>query len=135
MRSRRSMNWSVAIACMLWAACAAVGVADAATPSAAGQWRVEFATPLGERAVTMTINQSGARLSGHVVDPYGEYELAGHITGGQVTAAWSMPESGTMIEITMKGKLDGNRIDGTAKIGNVGEGALSARRTGDAGDR
>jgi hypothetical protein len=135
LRSRRAMRWRVAFAWMLGIVCACASVAAAPAPSAAGQWRVEFATPLGERAVSMTINQSGTRLSGHVVDPYGEYELNGHIAGGRVTAAWSAPESGRMIEITMKGTLDGNRIEGTAKIGDVGEGALSARRTGDAGDR
>ena len=32
----------------------------------------------------------------------------------------------------MQGMLDGNVITGTAKIGNVGEYPLSARRTGDA---
>ena len=37
--------------------------------------------------------------------------------------------------ITMKGKVDGNVITGTAKLGDVGEGPLSARRTGDAGDK
>ena len=35
----------------------------------------------------------------------------------------------------MKGKLEGNLITGTAKLGDVGEGPLSARRTGDAGVR
>jgi hypothetical protein len=119
------------MAWMLFVPLAAIG----AVQSAAGQWHVDFATPLGERSVTMTINQSGTKLSGHVVDPYGEYELKGHMIDGQITAAWSAPESGKMIEITMKGKLNGNAIDGIAKIGDVGEGPLSARRTGDAGDR
>ena len=131
MRVKRPVYWILAMAWLLCAPCAAIGAA----PSAAGQWRVKFATPLGEREVNMTINQSGTRLSGHVVDPYGEYELKGHMADGQVTAAWSAPESGEMIEITMQGTLKGNAIDGTAKIGHLGEGPLSARRTGDAGDR
>ena len=53
----------------------------------------------------------------------------------KVTVVWSVPEDGKMLEITMKGKLEGNVITGTAKLGDVGEGPLSARRTGDAGDR
>jgi hypothetical protein len=32
------------------------------------------------------------------------------------------------MEITMKGKLTGNVINGTARIGDVGEGSLTARR-------
>ena len=103
--------------------------------SVAGVWRVEFVTPLGQVGVNMTINQSGARLTGHVTDEFGEYEIAGRVADGQVTVIWSVPEDGKMLEITMKGKLEGNVITGTAKLGDVGEGPLSALRTGDAGDR
>ena len=103
--------------------------------SAAGTWRVEFVTPLGQVGVNMTINQSGTKLTGHVTDEFGEWEIAGRIVDGQVTVVWSVPEDGKMLEITMKGKLEGNVITGTAKLGEVGEGPLSARRTGDAGDR
>jgi len=103
--------------------------------SVAGVWRVEFVTPLGQVGVNMTINQSGARLTGHVTDEFGEYEIAGRVADGHVTVIWSVPEDGKMLEITMKGKLEGNVITGTAKLGDVGEGPLSARRTGDAGDR
>jgi hypothetical protein len=131
--SKRPVYFVVALAGIL--CLSTLGIARAAAPSAAGQWHVVFATPLGERAVNMTINQTGTRLSGHVSDPYGEYELKGQIRGGQVTAAWSAPDEGKMIEITMRGEVQGNAIEGTAKIGDLGEGALSARRTGDAGDR
>ncbi len=104
-------------------------------PSVAGLWRVEFVTPLGQVGVNMTINQSGTKLTGHVTDEFGEYEINGRFADGQVTVVWSVPEDGKMLEITMKGTLDVNVITGTAKLGNVGEGPLSARRTGDAGDR
>jgi hypothetical protein len=117
------------------AAALALPAALAAQPSAAGLWRVEFVTPLGQVAVNMTINQTGTRLTGHVTDEFGEYELAGRVVDGQITAVWSVPEDGKLLEITMTGKLDGNVISGTAKLGDVGEGPLSARRTGDAGEQ
>jgi hypothetical protein len=103
--------------------------------SVAGLWRVEFVTPLGQVGVNMTINQAGGKLTGHVTDEYGEYEINGRIAENQVTVVWAVPEDGKMLEITMRGKLEGNVITGTAKLGDVGEGPLSARRTGDAGDR
>ncbi len=104
-----------------------------AQQSAAGMWRVEFVTPQGQVGVNMTINQSGTKLTGRVTDEYGEWPIEGRLTGGEVTVVWSVPEDGKMMEITMKGKLEGNLITGTAKLGDVGEGPLSARRTGDAG--
>jgi hypothetical protein len=104
--------------------------------SVAGQWRVDFVTPLGQNWIIMTINQSGTKLTGHATDEFGEYELNGRIAGDEVTVVWSVAEDGKMLEITMKGKLEtATLITGVAKLGDVGEGPLSARRTGDAGDR
>src|SRR3954464_12769187 len=103
--------------------------------SAAGQWRVDFVTPLGQNWIILTINQSGSKLSGHAVDEFGEYEINGRVVDDQVTIVGSVAEDGKMLEITMKGKLESaTLITGTAKLGDVGEGPLSARRTGDAGD-
>lgn len=102
--------------------------ASAAT-GASGQWRVQFVVPSGTKAVNMNVNQKGARLSGVVTDEYGEYPLDGRVDGDLVTIVWSIPEDGKLIDITMKGKLAGDSIDGTARIGDLGEGPLSARRT------
>jgi Zn-dependent alcohol dehydrogenase len=103
--------------------------------SVAGQWRVDFVTPLGQNWIILTLNQSGTKLTGHAVDEFGEYELNGRVAGDEVTVIWSVAEDGKMLEITMKGKLESaTLITGTAKLGDVGEGPLSARRTGDAGD-
>jgi hypothetical protein len=100
-----------------------------------GTWRVDFVTPLGQNWVIMTINQSGTKLTGHATDEFGEYEIVGRIVDDQVTVVWSVAEDGKMLEITMKGTLESATvITGTAKLGDVGEGPLSARRTGDAGD-
>src|SRR5215471_5598443 len=103
--------------------------------SVAGTWRVDFVTPLGQNWIIMTINQSGSRLTGHAADEFGEYEISGRVVDDQVTVVWSVAEDGKMLEITMKGKLEtATLITGTAKLGDVGEGPLSARRTGDAGN-
>ena len=99
----------------------------------AGMWRVQFATPLGQQAVNMTINERSGRLSGQVTDEYGEWPITGEFAHGQVTVVWSVPEEGKMLKITMRGTLNGDEIRGTAQLGDVGEGALVARRTGDAG--
>src|SRR3954449_9106852 len=101
----------------------------------AGVWRVDFVTPLGQNWIIITINQSGTGLTGHATDEFGEYEINGPFVDDQVTVVWSVAEDGKMLEITMKGKLEtATLITGTAKLGDVGEGPLSARRTGDAGN-
>ena len=94
----------------------------------AGNWRVEFVVPTGERAVTMTINQKGTTISGRVVNEDGEFPLEGKVAGDQVTAEWTVPEQGEQIKITMSGTVQGDDINGVARLGNVGEGSLFAHR-------
>src|SRR5947207_2331604 len=104
----------------LWTAAAPVDVA--------GNWRVEFVVPNGEMAVNMTINQDGTKLSGRVVNEDGEFPLKGTVNDNQVSITWIVPEQGSQMAITMKGTVDGEYISGTARLGDVGEGSLSARR-------
>jgi hypothetical protein len=103
-----------------------------AQPSVAGVWRVEFVSPQGQVGLNMTINQTGSKLTGRVTDEYGEWPIDGRIADKEVTVVWTVPEDGKLLEITMKGTLEGNLITGTAKLGDIGEGPLTARRTGDA---
>ena len=110
---------------------AAILLAALVAAGASGQWRVQFVVPSGTKAVNMNVVQKGTRLSGVVTDEYGEYPIDGRLDGDQVTIVWSIPEDGKLIDITMKGKLEGDAINGTARIGNMGEGPLQARRTAD----
>lgn len=94
----------------------------------AGNWRVEFVVPTGEMAVNMTINQKGTTLSGRVINEDGEFPMQGRIVDDQITAEWTVPEQGQQMTITMNGTVHGEDISGTARLGNVGEGSLSAHR-------
>jgi len=102
--------------------------ASAAPADVAGNWRVEFVVPTGEMAVNMTINQNGTKLSGRVVNEDGEFPLEGSVADDQVTVSWVVPEQGSQLRITMKGTVEGEYISGTARLGDIGEGSLSARR-------
>ena len=92
---------------------------------------MQFVVPSGTKAVTMNVVQKGTRLTGVVTDEYGEYEINGRVDGDHVTIVWTVPEDGKLVDITMTGNLHGDVIDGTAKIGDLGEGPLQARRTAD----
>ena len=100
-----------------------------AQANAAGEWRVTFVVPTGVKTVNMVINQQRTTLSGTVINEDGEFPLKGSLAGDQVTIVWTVPEDGKLMDITMKGKLAGDSITGTAQLGSVGEGSLTARRT------
>jgi hypothetical protein len=96
---------------------------------AAGEWRVTFVVPTGTKSVNMIVNQQQKHLTGTVVDEYGEFPLDGRVEGDKLTIVWSVPEDGKLLEITMKGTVKGDTITGTATLGKLGEGPLTARRT------
>ena len=100
----------------------------AAQVDVAGNWRVEFVAPSGEMAVNMTINQKGTALSGRVINENGEFPMQGKIVDDQIAVEWIVPEEGEQMTITMKGTVRGEDISGVARLGNVGEGSLSAHR-------
>ena len=131
LRLRRFGGQVALLAIALTLASTAASAQQAKGP--AGLWRVQFATPLGQQAMNMTINERNGRLSGQVTDEYGEWPISGEYANGRVTVVWSVPEEGKMLKITMRGTLNGDEIRGTAQLGEVGEGALVARRTGEAG--
>ena|SRR5476649_1725886 len=101
-----------------------------AQANVAGEWAVSFATPMGMMEFTMAVSQSGTKLTGHLTSDVGEFPLKGTVDGDQVTIDWTLNDNGKMVEITFKGKVDGDKINGTAKLGTIGQGPFSADRTG-----
>ena len=95
---------------------------------AGGEWRVTFVVPTGKKSLNMIVNQHDKHLTGTVVDEYGEFPLDGRLDGNQLNVVWSVPEDGKLMEITVKGKIEGDTITGTATIGKLGEGPMTARR-------
>jgi hypothetical protein len=97
----------------------------------AGEWAVTFETPGGPEDFTMFVVQEGTRLSGRLTSDVGEFGLKGTVDeGNHVRIVWSLPEQGKLLEITFMATIDGDSMKGTAKLGNLGQGQMSAERTG-----
>jgi hypothetical protein len=73
-----------------------------------GEWAIEFNSPQGPQEFTMYVQQQGPRLTGRLTSEYGEFPLRG----------------------SLDGKVDGDSMTGTAKLGNRGTGQLTGTRTG-----
>lgn len=101
-------------------------------PTVTGEWAVSFTTPMGTMEFAMAVTQNGTTLTGHLSSDVGEFPLKGTVDGDQVTINWTLNDAGKMVAITFKGKLDGNgnTISGTTQLGNIGQGAFNAERTG-----
>jgi hypothetical protein len=96
----------------------------------AGEWAVTFETPSGPQDFTMFVVQEGAKLTGRMTSDVGEFRLTGAVDGNHLKIVWSLPEQGKMVEITFTATIDGDSITGTARLGDLGQGPMSAERTG-----
>src|SRR5579872_2870959 len=127
---RLMLRRTMLMVCCAALVCAPLGAAPrAADVDVTGEWSVEFTTPMGVMDFAMAVTQQGPRLTGHMTSDVGEFPLKGTIDGDQVTIDWTLNDGGKMVDITFKGKVEGNRISGTAKLGTLGQGPFSAERT------
>ena len=109
----------------------ALAAAVAAQASLTGEWAMSFTTPRGGRSeFTLYMTQEGPRLTGHLTSEYGETPVKGSVNGNEVKLAWSTMENGKPLDISVTATAKGDTIDGTIKLGTVGEGVFSAERTG-----
>ena len=104
---------------------------DAAEADIAGGWVVEFSLPWGGSAsYPMWVNQDGTRLSGRVTIPgVAESQLRGTIKEDRFTILWQTVVDDELADITFSGRVAGDQISGSAKIGKYAERELYGRRT------
>jgi hypothetical protein len=110
----------------------AIAVLAAAHPLAqaelTGEWEVRLTTPGGPIEFEMYLDQKDSALSGRMTNPSGEFPLAGTVKGDQVTLSWTLPDGAEFLDIVFTGRIVGEAIRGNARLGRLGNGAMSATR-------
>jgi hypothetical protein len=101
-----------------------------AQASLTGEWAMSFTTPRGRSEYTLYLTQEGPRLTGHLTSEYGETPVKGTVNGDEVKLAWSIVDNGKTLDISVTATAKGDAINGTIKLGTVGEGPFAAERTG-----
>jgi len=101
----------------------------AQTTDVTGEWDASYATPLGPQELKIYLTQEGPRITGHTTSEFGESQVRGTINGQEIQFTFSSTDGGRAIDIRVTAKVDGDRMRGTAKIGDRAEGAFTAERT------
>jgi len=102
----------------------------AQAPDATGEWEATYATPLGPQELKIYLTQEGPRITGHTTSEFGESQVRGSINGQDITFTFGSTDGGKAIDVRVTAKVDGDRMRGTARIGDRAEGSFSAERTG-----
>jgi hypothetical protein len=103
---------------------------DQQAANLSGEWSVTVTAPRGELDYTMYLNHEGPRLTGYFQSQYGEMPLKGSVNGDEVKLSWTMTDGAKELAVTMTGRVKGDTISGTARLGDIGEGSFRAEKTG-----
>jgi hypothetical protein len=93
-----------------------------------GEWAVTLTLPLGDTWFNMFIVQKDTQLTGYMLNESGQFDLKGTIAKDQVKFQWDYPDGGKILTIVFTGKVDKNSLSGRAKVGDVGEGPMTAQK-------
>jgi hypothetical protein len=106
----KAINWLLAIAFTMLLGCA-TGASKAPSVDVTGTWAGEWvgAGAVGNRPVTMTLQQTGANVAGEVAVAGGGSPFSGRVTGTVSGDALSLSYRGGTGEFTIKG----NEMTGT----------------------
>ncbi len=101
----------------------------------AGDWDLTLSTDDGQSFdVQLSVTASGESMSGKYVGPAGEAEVKDlKVDGDHVTFSVTRQRDGTEFTVTYDGKLDGDKLEGTASIeggGQSGDLKFSGKKSG-----
>lgn len=94
-----------------------------------GQWTATFNTQIGEQHYTYIFKVDGEKLTGTAKNDMGSTEIQnGTVKGDDVSFVENLDFNGNKIEITYTGKITGDEIKLTRKVGDFATEELVAKR-------
>jgi len=94
-----------------------------------GQWTATFDTQIGEQHYTYTFKADGEKLTGTAKNDRGSTEItAGTIKGDDVSFTENLDFNGNPLVITYTGKISGDEIKFTRKVGDFATEEVVAKR-------
>jgi hypothetical protein len=100
-----------------------------APAQATGTWTLTINSPQGATAATLTLTQTGDVLDGTMTSDIGTREIEnGRVSGRTVTWSIVLPLGGQNTTVAFRGEIDGDRLTGTATLGDRGTMTFTGER-------
>lgn len=96
----------------------------------AGEWTLAMATPQGTTNVALSLKVTGDKVAGTMNSPMGPVAVAGTAAGNDVNVTADISVQGMALTFVIGGKVDGNTMAGTVKVGDFGEFPFTGTRAG-----
>ena len=99
-----------------------------AQAGAAGDWELTMATPQGNQTVGLSLSLAADKVSGELSSPMGAVPVTGTATGNDVALSAELAVQGMNLEFGITGKVDGDTMAGSVKVGDFGEFPFTGKR-------
>lgn len=96
--------------------------------SVAGSWEITVNTPQGPQTSILTLKQDGDKLTGDLANQMGTIPATGTFSGGTVTVNTTVAVQGMNLDFIITGKVEGDALNGTIKVGDFGEFPFTGKR-------
>jgi len=95
----------------------------------AGNWELSMETPQGANTVGLSIALAGDKVSGELSSQLGAVPVSGTATGNDVALSAEVNIQGMALTFGINGKVDGDTMNGSVKVGDFGEFPFTGKRT------
>ena len=86
-----------------------------------GTWEITVSTVMGDQSGTLTLEQSGADLTGEFEGDMGSVALEhGEVSGQNIEFVLLLPVTDPPMELIFEGTVSGNKMTGTIDLGEMG---------------
>jgi hypothetical protein len=94
----------------------------------AGDWELSMTTPQGTNTVGLSISLAGDKVSGDLSSQLGSVPVSGTATGNDLAVSAEVSMQGMALQFGITGKIDGDAMNGTVKVGDFGEFPFTGKR-------
>jgi hypothetical protein len=95
----------------------------------AGTWTMTVTGPQGPLTSTMTLTQTGETIDGSIISELGNSAISdGRVTGQNASWSASFPIGGERTTVTFEAAVDGSRMTGRLRAGEMGTMAFTAEK-------
>lgn len=94
-----------------------------------GKWKAQFDTQIGPQSYTYEFHVDGTKVTGTATNDRGQTQITeGKLDGNTITFVESLSFDGNDIRIEYTGKINGDEIEFTRKVGDFATEELTAKR-------
>ncbi len=104
--------------------------AIAADANVSGEWDLTVESQMGTSNPHFSLKQDGGKLTGTYKGMLGEAPVTGTVKGNEIAINFQVNAQGMDLEVIYSGTVDGATMQGTVKLGDMGEGKFTGKKAG-----